>query len=88
MGLKITTSKRGYSSWGIPPMHMQKNDRIYIAGHRGLVGSAIHRDLTAHGYTNILTRTRAELDLLNTRSRPAILRQRKAPNTSSSPPPK
>lgn len=45
---------------------MKKNSRIYIAGHRGLVGSAIHRALTAQGYTNLLTRTRAELDLLNT----------------------
>lgn len=39
---------------------------IYIAGHRGLVGSAIHRELQRLGYTNILTRTRAELDLLDT----------------------
>jgi GDP-L-fucose synthase len=46
--------------------HMKPDDRIYIAGHRGLVGSAIHRALSAEGYTNILTRTRDELDLLNT----------------------
>ncbi len=45
---------------------MKKDSRIYIAGHRGLVGSAIQRALTAQGYTNLLTRTRAELDLLNT----------------------
>ena len=45
---------------------MKKDSRIYIAGHRGLVGSAIHRALTAQGYTNLLTRARAELDLLNT----------------------
>jgi GDP-L-fucose synthase len=45
---------------------MEKNSRIYIAGHRGLVGSAIHRSLTAQGYTNLLARTRSELDLLNT----------------------
>jgi GDP-L-fucose synthase len=44
---------------------MQKHARIFIAGHRGLVGSAIHRGLEARGYTNILTRTRAELDLLD-----------------------
>jgi GDP-L-fucose synthase len=37
--------------------------RIYIAGHRGLVGSAIHRALERKGYTNIMTRTHAELDL-------------------------
>ncbi len=45
---------------------MNPTSRIYIAGHRGLVGSAIHRELQHLGYTNILTRTRAELDLLNT----------------------
>jgi GDP-L-fucose synthase len=44
---------------------MNKDSRIYIAGHRGLVGSAIHRELTRLGYTRILTRTHAELDLLN-----------------------
>ena len=42
---------------------MQLNERIYIAGHRGLVGSAIVRNLTAAGYTQLLTRTHAELDL-------------------------
>ena len=45
---------------------MKPDSRIYIAGHRGLVGSAIHRELTRLGYTNILTRTRDQLDLLNT----------------------
>jgi GDP-L-fucose synthase len=38
-------------------------DAVYVAGHRGMVGSAIVRRLTALGYTNIITRTRAELDL-------------------------
>src|SRR3984957_11035814 len=47
---------------------MKKDSRIYIAGHRGLVGSAIHRGLEQGGYTNILTRTRDELDLLDTAS--------------------
>lgn len=42
---------------------MEKNSRIYIAGHRGLVGAAIHRGLVNAGYTNILIRTHAELDL-------------------------
>ena len=42
-------------------MHLQ--DKIYIAGHRGLVGSAIKKRLEALGYANILTRTHAELDL-------------------------
>lgn len=44
---------------------MEKNAKIYIAGHRGMVGSAIHRKLTATGYTNLITRTSAELDLRN-----------------------
>ncbi len=42
---------------------MKHDARIYIAGHRGLVGSAIVRRLSADGYTNLLTRTHAELDL-------------------------
>ena len=44
---------------------MQRNSSIFIAGHRGLVGSAILRTLTAQGYSNIITRTRNELDLTN-----------------------
>ena len=44
---------------------MEKNSRIYVAGHRGLVGSAIVRNLEANGFTNIITRTHAELDLTN-----------------------
>ena len=44
---------------------MKKNSRIYVAGHRGLVGSAIVRNLKANGFTNIITRTHAELDLTN-----------------------
>lgn len=42
---------------------MNKDAKIFIAGHRGMVGSAIHRRLTALGYANIITRTSAELDL-------------------------
>ena len=45
---------------------MKPGDRIYIAGHRGLVGSAIHRELTRLGYSNLITPTRTELDLLDT----------------------
>ncbi|MBT8551980.1 GDP-L-fucose synthase [Polynucleobacter paneuropaeus] len=41
------------------------NQKIYVAGHRGMVGSAIVRNLVAHGYNNIVTRTHAELDLTN-----------------------
>ena len=59
---------------------MEKNESIFIAGHRGLVGSAILRKLIAEGFTRLLTRTRAELELTNCgavekffdRERPAI----------------
>ena len=44
---------------------MNKESKIYIAGHRGLVGSAIQRTLSRHGYSNLIVRTRAELNLLN-----------------------
>lgn len=44
---------------------MNKNDKIYIAGHRGMVGSAIERLLKKEGYTNLITRTSKELDLRN-----------------------
>lgn len=40
-----------------------KNQKIYVAGHRGMVGSAIVRNLKSQGYANIVTRTHAELDL-------------------------
>ena len=42
---------------------MEIDSKIFIAGHRGLVGSAISRQLTSNGYTNLLTRSRAQLDL-------------------------
>lgn len=42
---------------------MEKNSKIYVAGHRGMVGSAIVRELKKQGYTNIITRTHKELDL-------------------------
>ena len=45
--------------------YMQRNARIFIAGHRGLVGSAIHRELTRLGYDNVVTRSRSELNLLD-----------------------
>lgn len=44
---------------------MEKNAKIYVAGHRGMVGSAIYRKLIKEGYNNIVTRTSAELDLRN-----------------------
>ena len=43
---------------------MDKNAKIFVAGHRGMVGSAIVRNLSARGYGRLITRTRAELDLL------------------------
>lgn len=44
---------------------MEKNTKIYVAGHRGMVGSAIVRKLEERGYSNIITRTSAQLDLRN-----------------------
>ena len=42
---------------------MEKNEKIYVAGHRGMVGSAIVRALEKNGYHNIVTKTHKELDL-------------------------
>lgn len=47
---------------------MHKNSKIYIAGHKGLVGSAIKRQLESQGYTNLIYKTHKELDLINTES--------------------
>jgi len=44
---------------------MNKNSKIYIAGHNGMVGSAIKRNLESRGFTNIVTRSKEELNLLN-----------------------
>ena len=44
---------------------MEQGAKIYIAGHRGMVGSAIHRNLVGKGYSNFVLRTSAELDLRN-----------------------
>jgi GDP-L-fucose synthase len=44
---------------------MEKDSRIFVAGHRGLVGSAIRRSLEQQGYTNLLIRTHSELDLID-----------------------
>jgi GDP-L-fucose synthase len=46
-------------------MSLTKDTKIYIAGHRGMVGSAIWRALSAEGYTNLIGRTSKELDLRN-----------------------
>lgn len=44
---------------------LEKNAKIYVAGHRGMVGSAIYRKLIKEGFTNLIIRTSAELDLRN-----------------------
>jgi GDP-L-fucose synthase len=46
-------------------MGLQKDETIFVAGHRGMVGSAIHRRLTKDGFTRVLGRTRVELNLLD-----------------------
>lgn len=50
----------------MPPL--RKDARVFIAGHRGLVGSAIHDALSARGYTRLLTRTRQQLNLLDSKA--------------------
>ena len=54
---------------------MNINDKIYIAGHRGLVGSAIVRQLESRGFTNLLMRTHKELDLTNQAQVQAFFKQ-------------
>ncbi|MFZ5507768.1 MAG: GDP-L-fucose synthase family protein [Pseudomonadota bacterium] len=56
---------------------MKLDSRIYVAGHRGLVGSAIVRNLEAKGYTNVLKRTHAELDLTDAAATDAFFAEHK-----------
>ncbi len=56
---------------------MNKNDKIYIAGHRGMVGSAIKRQLSVQGFEHILCRTHAELDLCDQQAVRAFMQQEK-----------
>jgi GDP-L-fucose synthase len=56
---------------------MAANPKIYVAGHRGMVGSAIVRNLSAKGLTNIVTRTHSELDLTNQAAVQAFFEQEK-----------
>jgi GDP-L-fucose synthase len=56
---------------------MNKNAKIYIAGHNGMVGSAIARSLTAEGYNNIVTRSKLELNLLDQAAVFSFLEQEK-----------
>ena len=56
---------------------MNKNAKIYVAGHRGLVGSAIWKNLKNKGYTNLIGRTHTELDLRNTQEVNAFFEKEK-----------
>ena len=56
---------------------MEKNSKIYIAGHLGLVGSALVRNLKKNGYTNIIGRSFAELDLMDTKAEEAFFSEEK-----------
>ena len=56
---------------------MDKHAKIYVAGHHGMVGSAIVRNLQAKGYTDIVTRTRQELDLLDQAAVNAFMQKQK-----------
>ena len=56
---------------------MQKESRIYIAGHRGMVGSAILRLLKKNGYQNLLVATSKELDLTNQQAVGAFFKKHK-----------
>ena len=64
------TSRRalpdGWPAPILPPVPLDPNAKIFVAGHRGMVGSAIVRELQRAGCANLLVRTRAELDLLDT----------------------
>ena len=44
---------------------MEKDSKIYVAGHEGMVGSALVRNIKKNNYSNIINRTRTELDLMN-----------------------
>jgi len=59
------------------PQKIKKNYKIFIAGHRGMVGSAIVRGLQKRGYNNLLTRTREELDLLDQKAVFSFLKEEK-----------
>ena len=58
---------------------MEQSAKIYVAGHRGLVGSAISRQLRAEGYRNVVERTHAELDLTSQQATAEFF-QRERPN--------
>lgn len=62
---KFSTAKFAKVSRSIKKIKMNKTSKIYIAGHRGLVGSAIVKNLQSKGYTNLVYKTHKELDLTN-----------------------
>lgn len=63
--MRTTNESTGSGSRGLQAKSESRNKRIYVAGHRGLVGSAVVRALTRRGYGEIVTRTHEELDLAN-----------------------
>jgi GDP-L-fucose synthase len=80
MGSAPTTYEKPKRGEGLDEsIFMKHSARIFVAGHQGLVGSAILRELKARGYTNTVTRTRAELDLAD-RARVADFFQQERPD--------
>ena len=65
MALSVLNGKNRFSLTKFPFFFMEKDAKIYVAGHRGMVGSAIGRKLEAEGYRRLLVQTSAELDLRN-----------------------
>ena len=61
---------------------MNKESRVYVAGHRGLVGSALVRSLRAQGYSNVITRTHPQLDLADPTD-PRVVGELKVPGFST-----
>ena len=58
-------------------MKMEKDAKFYVAGHRGLVGSAIVRKLESEGFSNLVTRTHSELDLTDASAVDALFEMEK-----------
>ena len=56
---------------------MKKDSKIYVAGHNGMVGSAILRKLTSENFSNIVTKSKNELDLINQESVEKFMRNEK-----------
>ena len=61
---------------------MQASDRIYIAGHNGMVGSAVCQELKVRGYTNLITASHHELELIDQAATRAFI-QREKPDSVS-----